>query len=275
MKKIALQTTAVWHHGVAISPDGAHMVASHDDCTLSVYSVPVGEHIRTFGSKGTNKGQFKYPAKLCFSVTGNVLVAEFANKRVQEVTLTGAHVRFVGVGVIDEDIWGIAANAELIVVGKWGGTSNNRVMMFDAASGALTRAYGDCGDAPGQLMKYCSGIRFAPDSRHIVVAEGNGNGIGRLSVFTLAGEFVRCIGEGELKIPADVEFADNGDVIVCDGSNPNHRICMYSADSNAMLREWGGRGGADGMFMRPTALAMCGSQLYVLDEATKRVQVFE
>ena len=102
-------------------------------------------------------------------------MAEQGNKRVQEVKLTGTHVRFIGVGVIDDMIWAITSSAELIVVGKHNCTSNNRIMLFDALTGAFVRAFGDYGDAPGQLMVRCSGIRFTPDSRHIIVAEGKGS----------------------------------------------------------------------------------------------------
>ena len=259
--------------GLAISPDGAHMVTSHANHTLSVYSLPSGEHIRTFGSQGKGRGQFKFPAKLCISVAGNILVAEKRNKRVQEVTLTGDHVRFIGVGVIDDGIGAIAANVELIVVGKYYCTSNKHIIMFNAVTGALVKAFGDYGVAPGQLMYNCNGIRFTPDSRHIIVAESNGDGKGRLSVFTLTGQFVKHIGEGELKAAGDVEFTVTGDIIVCDYSSD--RLCVYSADGSTLLRRWGGQGYTNGKFKTPIALAMCGGQLYVLDNGSKRVQVFE
>ena len=123
-------------------------------------------------------------------------------------------------------------------------------------------------------MEYCWGIRFTPDRRDIIVAESDGYGTkGRLSVFTLAGEFVRCIGEGELNSAHDVEVADNGDIIVCDTSG--NVIRVYSADGGSSLHQWGGGGEADEEFESWTALAMCGGQLYVLDGDSKRVQVFE
>ena len=268
-----MPTSADCGRGLAIAPDSAHMVASHDNHKLSVYSLPDGKHVRTFGSYGAGKRQFNLPVKLCFSAAGNILVAECDNKRVQEVTLAGDHVRFVGVGVIDDKIWGIAANAELIVVGKYGCTSNNRIMLFDGMSGVLMRAFGDYGDASRQILGYCTGVRFTPDSRRIIVAETGGHGKGRLSMFTLAGEFVRCIGEGELKAANDVEFSDNGDIVVCDSRS--HRFSVYSADGSTLLRQWGGKDDADGQFNVPSALAMCGGHLYVLDNISKRVQVFE
>ena len=274
VRKFALQTSAYCNYGLAISPDSAHMVVSDGDHTLSVYSMPVGNCIRTFGGLGAGIGQFRFPVKLCFNVAGNILVAEQDNKRVQEVTLNGDHVRFIGIGKIGEKIRGIAANAELIVVGKFECISSNRIMMFDAVTGAFVRAFGDFGDALGQLMLGCYGIRFTPDCQHIILAESDISGRGRLSVFTLAGQFVRYIGKGELKDARDVGFADNGDIIVCDGYS-NHHVCVYSADGGTLLRQWGGYGDADWEFEYPTALAMCGGQLYVLDGSSSRVQVFE
>ena len=276
-------TGADW--GLATSPDGEHMVVSHGDGALSVYSLRGGNFIRRLDSDSF-RVQFNYPGKVCFSANGNILVAEYSSKRVQEVTLTGSHVRFIGVGVIDDKIWAIAANAELIVVGKYGGTSTRRIMMFHAVSGAFVRAFGYPGESPGQVMVNCWGIRFMPDGRHIVVAESNGALVfgvqGRLSVFTVAGEFVRCMGKAELWTAHDVEVADNGDIVVCDSRMD--RFSVYTANTDTLLRQWRDKGdaasasasaSASEKLQSPTALAMCGGQLYVLDERSRRVQVFE
>ena len=270
VRKIALQASPDSCRGIAMSPDGALIVVSRADHTLSVYSLLSGQHIRTFGKQGSRKGRFNGPAKLCFSVDGNILVAELDNKRAQEVTLTGDHVRFIGVGVIRDSIVSIAANAELIVVGKHDCTTNKRIMMFDAVTGEFKRAFGDYGNAPGQLMKRCNGIRFTTDNHHIIVAEGKGDGTGgRLSMFTRKGEFVKCIGGGELKSAGDVEFADNGDIIMCDACL--HRVCVYSAEGSMLLRLWSG---TRGEFNGPDALVMCHGQLLVLDDCNG-IQVFE
>ena len=55
----------------------------------------------------------------------------------------------------------------------------------------------------------------------------------------------------------------------------NHRICVFSADGSMLLRSWGSEGTGDGQFKYPTALAVRGSRLYVLDNSSPRVQVFE
>lgn len=277
VRKIGLQQSEYDSYGLAISRDKAHMAVSHSNHTLSVYSLPGGKSIKTFGREGSGKGQFDGPQKLCFTVAGNILVAEFINQRVQEVTLTGEHVRFIGAGKIFGLIYSIATNGEVIAVAI--SNSSNRVMMFDAVTGAFLRAFGNYGGAAGQWMGYCNGIRFTPDNRHVIVAEsgGFGAGKGRLSVFTLGGEFVKRIGEDFLRDAADLDFADNCDIIVCDASR---RVCVYSADGSSLLRQWIGErsdavASGVGLEMDLCALAMCNGQLFVLDSANSDVYVFE
>ena len=76
--------------GIAVSPDGAHMAISNSEKhTVSVFSLPIGTHERTIGSRGNGQLQFDGPGKLCFNAAGNILVAEWGNRRVQEVTVAG------------------------------------------------------------------------------------------------------------------------------------------------------------------------------------------
>ena len=159
--------------GLAVSLDASHMAVSHSNHTVSLYSLPGGEHVDTIGSMGEGPLQFNTPAMLCFTAINSILVAECVNQRVQEVTVSGEHVRFIGAGVIDDRIWSVATNDEVIVVGKCGHTTTdcNRLMLFDAATGAFIRGFGEYadGDVPS-LVKFCNGVRFMPDNKHIVAA---------------------------------------------------------------------------------------------------------
>ena len=290
IRTLPIRSRGEYNHasGLAVSPDSVTMAISDSDHTVTVFALPNGDFVREFGTEGDGPSQFGDPGKLCFSPLSQdrLLVAEWRNKRVQEVTLTGDHVRFIGVGVIDDGIECIATNCELVVVGKHSNSSNRRVMMFGTVSGDLVRAFGNFGDKPGQLMHNCYGVRIAPGGHRIIVAEWNGSRVtgpnekGRLSVFTITGEFVKCIGEHDLKEARDVDFADNGDIIVSDAERlRNHRICVFSADGSELKAFWGGsesvRTDIAGRFKLPNAIAMRGGRLYVLDEGSKRVQVFE
>ena len=82
--------------GIAVSPNRLHLVVSfYDEHVLRVYKLlPTFELVRKLGSTaGAGLGQFKQPFKLCFAPAEHILVTEWENNRVQEVTLAGVHVR--------------------------------------------------------------------------------------------------------------------------------------------------------------------------------------
>lgn len=140
--------------------------------------------------------------------------------------------------------------------------------MFDVSTGRLIRSFGEVGPAVGQLSG-CFGVRFSQDGGHILIAESENK---RLSKFTLAGDFTRCIGVGTLTGPFDVDFAPNGDIIVADFNS--HLLFAFAPDGSSLLYTCGGEGDAPRKFRKPVALAMQGGKIYVLDNASARVQVF-
>ena len=267
--------------GIAVSPDGYYMVVSQNRAALIVYSLPDGEHIRTIGSVGAVaqtcavEAKIDRPAKLCFSAVGTILVAQVRLRRVQEVTITGEHVRFFGDGLIPQRIVGIAANTEFVVVGKCRGVGNDQIMMFDAVTGVLLRSFGECGTAPGQLGRWCQGFRITmtPDSStQLFVASDSGSGYSHVSVFTANGKFVSAFGDQLFGAAHDVDILDSGDLIVCD--HWRHRMFVFSPDGTKVLQEIALDGDPRCGGSRPTALAVSGGRLYVLERETRRVQVF-
>jgi hypothetical protein len=88
------------------------------------------------------------------------------------------------------------------------------------------------------------------------------------------GCFVKLIGDGVVAGGFnEAQFAPNGELLVADLSN--HRVCVFSADCDTLLRTWSTRGFADGQFEYPTALALVDSKLFVLERNSARVQLFE
>lgn len=259
--------------GLAVSPDEKTVVVAHSNGTLSVYALPSGLHVRTFGSEGSGPGQFHAPGKICFSKDGNVLVAEFVNQRVQEVTLTGEHVRFIGVGVIDGGIIGLAAQHDLglIAVGKWDGRQDNRIMLFDAESGELVRAFGNYGSEVGQL-RYCNGLRFF--GKRLVVVEGEFPRY-RLSMFTHTGAFVSCVKDAKYMRAHDIDFSVvTGEGFVADTGR--HAVDVLSPNGGKHVYTIGAEySDEDGRFKSPCAVAVRGTHLYVLDNSSPRVQILE
>lgn len=127
--------------------------------------------------------------------------------------------------------------------------------MFNTTSGDFIRAFGAMGASEGNLSGVCSGLRFLPDGGHILVSE---RGQSRLSLFTLNGEFVRCIPLRARGNPSDIELTCDGHILVSDFGKP--RIDVFSLD--AILLRTFDRGTS---LSRPRALAIYGSQLFVLD----------
>ncbi len=164
--------------------------------------------------------------------------------------------------------WTIALHGDTLAVD----TTSCTIQLLSYASGALIRNFGCKGSGSGQIGRQCEGLCFTPDGLCIVVAECDNK---RLSMFRVCdGGFVKHIGAGVVADGfKDVQFAPNGELLVADHNN--HRVCVFSADGDTLLRTWGTRGCADGQFEKPAALELVDSKLFVLNFCSARVQVFE
>lgn len=184
--------------------------------------------------------------------------------------MAGVHVRMIGAGIVG-DVCDIAANADMIVAGsqhgKGRGRVGHRLFVFDVVSGALIRSFGGEETMRGKLSEIQpNGLRFTPDGSHILVAEEQ-----RLSLFTVSGEYVRSIKNGgnHLKGPTNVDFTTSGEILAANRSS--NSISVFSPDGSTILRTISG---ANGRFKHPYALAVHGSQLFVLGLDSTVVQVF-
>jgi hypothetical protein len=178
------------------------------------------------------------------------------------------HVRFIPV----VRSCSIALHGDTLAVGT--GVFRGTIELLSYASGALIRSIGSSGSGPGQIGAQCAGLCFTPDGQFIVSAEFKNE---RLSMFRVSdGGFVKHIGAGVVADGSkDVQFAPNGELLLADCNS--HRVCVFSADNDTLLRTWGTQGSADGQYeyRYPTALALADSKLFVLDRFGGRVQVFE
>ena len=185
--------------------------------------------------------------------------------------MTGEHVRMMGVGSFTDSYpYGITIHGDTIAVSRDSGTSP-RVVLFSYATGAVVREFGPVGTAEGQLNGNGRALCFTPDGAQLLITE---YGPHRVSVFTVAGAFVRRIGTTELGQNNYPGAAISGDAaIVSDCSK--YRVCVFSVTSGGVLRAVGSQGTADGQFSYPAGVAVRGPRLYVLDYNSPRVQVFE
>ena len=259
--------------GVAVTLDGLHLaVSNYFKHSISVYCTDTGCCISTFGKRGSRTGQFNLPYRICATPRGTILVCEYGNKRLQEVTIAGEHVRFLGEGHFDnEGVYGMCMQGDVVAVGKYGGNSDGRIVLFRYSRGALMRKFGSYGAFGEGRVKDIRGLSFTPDGRHILVAQSLPP---LLSLFTVDGVFVTRFGcVDDLQSFWKDVLCSGTSVFVVDSFHC--RVCAFSAETGALIRSWGTRGEADGQFMFPFALAAHRDKLYVLDMHSPRVQVFE
>jgi tripartite motif-containing protein 71 len=262
-------------YGLVVTPNARYLAVSYgEQHKLRVYRLETDDAatlLHTVGIHGNGPMQFNSPYKMCLTPAGNLLVCEWGNNRVQELTTKSClgeaepqHLRFIPVA----GAWAISMHGDTLAVGTFSGD----IQLLSYARGALIRSIGSRGSGPGQIGALCAGLRFTPDGQFIVAAEYSNK---RLSMFRVSdGGFVKHIGAGVVADGNnDVHFAPNGELLVTDYSN--HRVCVFSAYGDTLLRTWGTQGSADGQFVSPTALALAGSKLFVLDQSSGRVQVFE
>lgn len=240
--------------GMAVNPPGNLLALSrmtyHD---VHVFQLPSGELLRSFGG-------LESPMKMCFSAPDKLLIAESVGRRVVEVNADGVRLRAIGEGVLDDGICGLHANGAVIVAGKWG-TVGHQVFVFDYASGMLVRSFGVFGTDP-ETLRSCDGLRITPDGTSVLIAERDNN---RLSLFTLAGAFVRIVANGFVRDPYDVEFDLDGGIIIADSAQ--NRVLVLSPDGATLTKTIV----AD--VRHPQALALNNGLLYVLGN-TYKIQVF-
>ena len=250
--------------GMAVNAEGTMMAVSYEKPFTDVdvfHLIPSFERLSVIGRKGTGPAECKIPRRLCFTDDDTILVCDWDNNRVQQLTVAGEYLSSIAV----QEPYSIAVYDDTVAVGTTVGT----IEIHSLATGELIRRFGSPGDGPGQIGYWATGIRFTFDGSSLLVAEYRNC---RLSLFTVDGIFVRHIGVGVLGDGwMDVTFGAGGDIIVADCDN--HRICVFSPDGDTLMKTWGSEGTEDCQFHSPQALAVSGTYLYVMDRT--RVQVFE
>jgi tripartite motif-containing protein 71 len=76
---------------------------------------------------------------------------------------------------------------------------------------------------------------------------------------------------GSLEDPQDIEADDEGNLLVVDTGN--NRIQKFTPQG-MFLTAWGQIGSAAGEFRAPIAIAVDGSEIYVVDRDNERIQLF-
>lgn len=74
LRTIPFQPHATSCYGMAVSHDGTLLAVSSTGASpkaVALFSLPSGDHLRSFATRGSEPGQLKAPRKLCFAVNGS------------------------------------------------------------------------------------------------------------------------------------------------------------------------------------------------------------
>jgi hypothetical protein len=195
--------------GLAVSPDSRYAAVSFaTEGTLSVFRLDAcgdATLLHSFGTYESGPKQYSYPGRLCLTPSGNLLVCDVGNHRVEELTGLGEaepqHVRFIPVAKARS----VAVFGDVMAVG----TADGAVCLLGRATGFPIRSFSVSAPS-GRTYCSCRSLCFTPDGQFIVASEED---YPQLCMFRVSnGLFVRHIGVGVLGDGEKyIEFASNGD----------------------------------------------------------------
>ena len=256
--------------------------------------LPVG-YLGTFSKLGSEPGQLKEPKSAAMTGSGNVLVLDSGNNRVQEFTAAGAYNSFT-FGKAGSASGQFSAPDALTVDSKgniWvADTNNNRVQEFNA-KGEYLQQFGKAGTGAGEF-KQPKGIAVESTGAVLVADYGNN----RLEKFNEKGEFIAAFGwgvtngestyqictsschagtggsgNGQLNLPRNIALTSTGNAWIVDSANK--RLQEFS-EAGEYLAKFGSAGKGHGQFEEPRGIAIEASSgdIWVSDSVTDTLQQF-
>ena len=189
--------------GITVANDGSMYICDTPH-KIRVFNKQ-GEPVKTFGRKGTGKGQLSTVTGLSMDSYNHLFIGNRSNNRIEVLGTNGQFIRQIGVGQLREP-YGVTVHNEQLYVAD---TGNNRVAIF-TLGGQLISTIGSQGSGPGQFDRP-SAVAISPDG-DMYVADKNNH---RVQVFSSDGVYQREFGE-ELNNPHDILATADGHVLVAD-----------------------------------------------------------
>ena len=253
--------------GVAINQRGELLVTEGNKHCVSVFS-PAGVKLRSFGTQGSDQGQFQTPRGIAVDSEGNILVVDHDNHRIQKFTAEGKFLKAVG-SHGDKPLQfsspisiTFATGSKKIYVSD---LDNCRIQVLNSDltfSGTF-----ETGSSKKPLCTACN-----KDGRVYVVYDTDHPFI---EVFTADGRFLRTFqrrSSGKNRLVYCIAIDTSGRVYIAEG--PNYAISVLTT-AGQLMKSFGKRGVGLGEFHCPRGLAVDSSGVvYVCDYRNDRIQMF-
>ena len=277
--------------GVAVDANYIY-VADTNNHRVQIFNRYTLAYVATIGGNyGTGNYQFKYPTDVAVDAAGNIYVADYVNKRVQQYNSSRVYQRTYGTTgesyVATNDRFyhpnGVAMGADgsIYIVEGYG----CRLVKLNAA-GSPQWTIGVAGQPSNDdgYFNYLEDVAVGPDGR-IYIIESWGLSLRiranhRLQIFNPDGSFYRSFGgygSGNYGFigPTGIAIDHTGKVYIAD--RYNHRVQIYSNQLFyiATLGQTGVPGSDNARFWGPYDVAVDrNGYIYVADEGNDRIQVF-
>ena len=253
--------------GVAVNEKNEIAVTETVNHRIQVFSSN-GAHLRSFGRKGDQQGEFNLPAGIAFH-NDNIIVADNNNHRVQLFSGQGEYLgQFGGEGNLDHQLkrplgLSIDSDGNIIIA-----DSSIKLIKIFSRDGQFLRKIGTEGS-------FTFPIHCIQHDNYLFVSDRDDHCV---KVFDREGKFLYKIGkkgdgDGEVKSPRCLSVSKAGELIVCDSGN--HRVQLFELNGK-FVTKFGTKGGQGGEFKRPTSTAVLDDgKIVISDFDDDRILIFE
>ncbi|XP_068738534.1 E3 ubiquitin-protein ligase TRIM71-like [Montipora capricornis] len=253
--------------GVAVNDKDEIAVSEFSKHRVQIFTSN-GTHLRSFGKKGNQQGEFNFPAGIAFH-DNKIIVADAGNLRVQLFSDEGHYLnQFGGKGSRDHQLQtspGLSTDSDgNIIVADRG----NKLIKIFSLDGRFLRSIGTEGS-------FIFSFHCIQHDNFLIVSD---RGDHCIKVFNKEGEFLYKFGkqgkgDGEFKRCNCLSVDKAGHLLVCD--ELNHRVQVLKL-SGEFVTKFGARGTGAGEFNVPVSTAVLSDgKIIVTEYNNHRVQIFE
>jgi len=288
-----------FYSGLTVDSNYAIYTSSMEYGEINKYSSD-GVLVNKWGNRDTPAGKLLGPYSAVFTSTGNLLVLEDENDRVQELSRYGTPKMMFGQRGDGEGEFNSPKDIALDKAGHIyvADCFNHRIQVFNP-NGAFVRAFeivkkeGELSpisiaiDSKGDIyvvvkkrcQKYTNAGIFKkswnigdPGSIYIDLADNLYVLSKYIKQYDLEGNYVRSIGESQLSSPEGMFITPNGNIYVAEFWE--NRILVLDSDGT-YLNSFGTSGNLPGQLYEPTDVLVAeNGDVYVVDSGNHRIQVF-
>ena len=253
--------------GVAVNEEDEIAVSDTGNHKIHLFKSN-GTHIKSFGGKGAQHGEFDFPSGTAYH-GDNIIVSEQVNHRVQVLSRQGEYLRhFGGVGSLDHQFnfpFGLSINSDgnIIVADR-----NNKLIKIFSADGQFLHKLGTEGS-------FTTPFHCIQHDNYLIVSDSGDHSV---KCFDRKGNFLYKFGKegnahGEFNTPYCLSMSKAGYLMVCD--TVNHRIQVFDL-SGKFVAKFGTNGNGMGEFHFPVSVAVLSDgKIVVTDNGNSRIQIFE